>query len=387
MIQNRANEGAYIKDIAAELGVSSKTVSRALRRGSAPTGKPGRPRTSKLAPFVTRIDELLAQNIWNAKVVFRELEQMGYSGGYTLVRDYICPKRALQPGRATVRFETAPGQQMQSDWAELFTQIAGVRTKLYFCVNELAYSRAMHIWAALSLDANHTYEAMVRAFEYFGGVPAQVLVDNQKSAVLEHPRDQGAIRFNPRFVDLAGFYGFAPKACKPARPQTKGKVERMVSYLKHHFFVRYQAFTSLSQLNEQLEHWLKTEAEPRVHGTTRQTVMHMFEHERTQLQGLPATRFDTAYIESRRVGWDGYIDVHGNRYSVPGHLVGQTVRVYIGLDESLRVADRQDHWVATHSLRHKSQGWVTERAHHHHLWQRTAGKVQARPLSVYEQVL
>ncbi len=386
MIQNRLNEGAFIKDIADELGLSSKTISRAVKRNSAPMGKPGRPKASKLEPFYEQINQLLAKNIWNGKVIFRELQLKGYDGSYSIVRNHITPMRVLRPCRATLRFETPPGKQMQSDWAELKTMIAGVNTKVYFCVNELGCSRAMHIWAALSLDAQHTFEAMVRAFEYFGGVPEQVLVDNQKAAVIEHPRE-GEIRFNPRFLDLANFYGFKPKACKPARPQTKGKVERMVSYLKHHFFVRYQQFESLAHLNQQLEQWLRTEAEPRVHGTTREVVQEMFKREQPHLQPLPTTRFDTAYIETRRVGWDGYIDVHANRYSVPSNLAGQSVRVYIGLDGTLRVANMQDQWVASHTMRHKSSGWVVDSTHHKPLWEKTMGKVQTRSLAVYEEML
>ena len=386
MIQNRINEGAYVKDIAAELKVSPKTVSRALKRGSAPTGKPGRPTTSKLDPFKPRIDELLARNIWNAHVILRELQAAGFKGSYTIVRDYIHPKRVLRPSKATVRFETDPGRQLQSDWGELMTVIGGVRTKAYFCVNELTHSRRFHVWAATSLDANHTYEAIIRAFEHFDGVPMEVLVDNQKAAVISHGKD-GNIRFNQRFIDMGEHYGFTPKACKPARPQTKGKVERMVRYVKENFFVRYQAFDSFEDLNQRLHVWLTSEADARVHGTTGQVVSEAFRTEQAFLHPLRQPRFDTAYIEPRRVSWDAYIDVKGNRYSVPAHLVGQTVRVYIGLEGDLRVADSHDQWVAYHRLRPKAAGWATDSSHHKPLWEKVVGKVQRRDLSVYEEVL
>jgi len=110
MIQNRINEGAYVKDIAAELKVSPKTVSRALKRGGAPTGKLGRPAASKLDPFKPQIDQMLARNVWNAQVILRELQTAGYTGGYTVLRQYIQPKRVLRPSKATVRFETDPGR-------------------------------------------------------------------------------------------------------------------------------------------------------------------------------------------------------------------------------------------------------------------------------------
>jgi transposase len=118
--------------------------------------------------------------------------------------------------------------------------IAGQDLAVHFAVSTLGYSRRFHFWGTDSEDAEHTYEALVRAFEWFGGVPGEVLVDNQKCAVLAHPRG-GEVVFHPRFLDLAGHYGFRPRACRPARAQTKGKDERNVGYVKHHFFVRYRA--------------------------------------------------------------------------------------------------------------------------------------------------
>ena len=83
----------------------------------------------------------------------------------------------------------------------------------------------------------------MQAFRYFDGVPASVLVDNQKAAVVRHDRD-GKVTFNTGFLELANHYGFVAKACRPQRPRTKGKTERMVGYVKHHFFQRYRSFDS-----------------------------------------------------------------------------------------------------------------------------------------------
>ena len=120
----------------------------------------------------------------------------------------------------------------------------------------------------VSQDAAHTYESLVRSFAYLGGVTKTVLVDNQKSAVIAHRVGEG-VQFHPRFLDLAGHYGFVPKACRPYRARTKGKTERMVRYVKEHFFVRYRQFETLAHLNQQLESWLREEADPRAHGTHR----------------------------------------------------------------------------------------------------------------------
>ena len=242
VIQALAQRGVYQRDIAETVGVHPKTVQRALKRGEAPQPRTGR-RPSLLDPYRAQVDELLAEGVWNGVVILRELQARGYRGGISILGDYIRPKRALRPGRATVRFETAPGEQLQSDWGEIDTAIGGAPTTVHFLANTLGYSRRFHFWGTDCEDAEHTYEGLIRSFEWFGGVTRDVLVDNQKCAVLQHPRS-GA-RFNPRFVDLAERYGFVPRACRPARARTKGKDERMVGYIKHHFFVRYRAFEQL----------------------------------------------------------------------------------------------------------------------------------------------
>ena len=383
VIRTLKKRGVYNKDIAAELGVHPRTVSRALRRGSAPE-RSRSPRPSKLDPYKPTVDRLLAEGVWNAVVILREIQAQGYDGGSTILRDYIQPKRAQRQSKATVRFETPPGRQLQSDWGEIITEIAGVETKVCFIVNTLGYSRRFHVWCSDCMDAEHTYEGLIRSFEYFGGVPEEVLVDNQKTAVLTH-RAGAAPQFNPRFVDLAGHYGFRPRACQPYRARTKGKDERMVAYLKQHFFVRYRAFDTWTHLNQLAEQWLREEADPRVHGTVKEIVAARFEREAPALQPLPRVRYDTAYMERRQVGWDAYIDVRGNRYSVPDHLAGQMVRVHIGLDGSLRVYT-DEILVAQHALQPAAQGWVSVLEHHHLLWQSTL-KVEQRPLQRYEELL
>lgn len=383
VIKALSARGVYQKDIAAQLGVHPKTVSRALQRGAAP--KRAQPqRESKLEPYKPLVDRLLQEGVWNAVVILREIQAAGYSGGYTMLRAYIAPKRALRAGRQTVRFETAPGQQLQSDWGEVVTLITGRETRVFFIVNELAYSRRFHFWCTDSQDAEHTYEGLIRSFEYFGGVTQEVLLDNQKTAVLAHP-GRGAVRFQERFVDLAGHYGFTPRACRPYRARTKGKDERMVGYIKQHFFVRYRAFENWAHLNQLAEQWLKEEADQRVQGTVQEVVVERFAREAPTLQPLPLQRYDTAYRELRQVAWDGYVDVRGNRYSVPSRFAGQAVAVRIGLEGTLRVY-AGDALVATHSLQAARAGWVTVTDHHAQLWQETL-RVEQRPLAVYEALM
>lgn len=382
VIHALAQRGLYVCDIAKQVGVHPRTVRRALARGGPPAPRPTR-RGSRLDPYRAEIDRLLAEDVWNAVVIFREIQAQGYTGQLSILRDYIQPKRALRVRRATVRFETAPGRQLQSDWAVHRTRIAGEETTVHFIVNTLGFSRRFHFWCTDCEDAAHTYEGLIRSFEWLGGVPEEVLVDNQKAAVLEHPRGGGA-RFHPRFVDVAGHYGFVPRACRPARAQTKGKDERMVGSIKHHFFVRYRAFDSWAHLNQLAEHWLRAEADRRCQGTVQEMVADRFAREAPVLRPLPATRYDTAYWEFRQVSWDAYIEVRGRRYSVPASLAGQTVQIRLTLEGALTVY-KGEQLVASHRVDAGTHGWVTVASHHAALWAQTLA-VEQRPLSVYEEV-
>jgi transposase len=383
-IQAQLSKGVYQKDIAASLGVHPKTIRRAIARGGPPSGKRPKARKSKLDPFKPAVDHLLAEGVWNAVVILREIQGKGYAGGISILRDHIRPKRPLHQNRTTVRFETTPGKQMQSDWGQIETLVAGRATKVHFSVNTLGYSRRFHFWCADCEDAEHTYEGIIRAFEHFGGVAAEVLVDNQRSTVIRHDKG-GVVKFNERFLDLAGHYGFTPRACRPYRARTKGKDERMVGYIKHHFFVRYRRFESFAHMNQLALEWLAAEADPRVHGTVKEVVTERFAREAGQLGPLPTTRFDTSYRMNRLANWDGYIDVRGNRYSVPAEICGRMVTARLGLDGQLAIF-AEDRKIAEHRLQSPLEGWVTTPAHHADLW-RDVYHVQRRDLSVYEEVI
>jgi hypothetical protein len=235
------------------------------------------------------------------------------------------------------------------------------------------------VWAAPSQDAHHTYESLIKAFEYFGGTTDEVLVDNQKAAVISHTY-QGEVVFNPGFLELSAHYGFKPKACRPRRARTKGKTERMVGYVKHHFFQRYRSFESWAHLNQLLENWLLNVADQRHLRQFNATPHDRFCEEK--LRALPERRFDTSYTDVRQVSWDSYIEVKGNRYSVPHQYCGLLVKIKISLDEELKVFSTDDEFLAHYNLCSKTEGWQTTASHHKQLWQ----DVMRRPLEEYEEL-
>ena len=254
---------------------------------------------------------------------------------------------------------------------------------MHFAVSTLGYSRRFHFWGTDSEDAEHTYEALVRAFEWFGGAPGEVLVDNQKCAVIAH-RPGGEVVFHPRFLDLAGHYGFRPRACRPARAQTKGKDERNVGYVKHHFFVRYRSFDSWAHLNQLAEQWLREEADPRVHGTVHEVVAERFAREAPSSQPLPPRRvrhrvLGTTSGQLGRLRRDPRQSLQ--RAGGAGRPRGARAAP---LDGAVGIYDGEQ-CVAQHVLRPPAHGWVTVPDHHATLWAETLA-VERRPLAVYEEV-
>lgn len=165
-----------------------------------------------------------------------------------------------------VRFETAPGLQAQADWSELGRhRIGDDLLAVHLFVMILGYSRVMFARATTSADTDSFLGCHVDAFESFGGMPAEVLYDNAKVVVISRGRDR--IRFNPAFLDFAGRYGFAPRLCRPYRARTKGKVERIIGYVKDRFLVG-RTFTGIDDLNEQLAFWVESKANRRIHAST-----------------------------------------------------------------------------------------------------------------------
>ena len=215
--------GVYLTDIARNLNVSRKTVQRALKRGTPPRGKRPKRKGSKLDPYKPLIDSQIEDGVLNAVVILHQIKKMGYEGGETILRDYMRPKRPQKKSRSTVRFETAPGRQMQSDWGEHPARVAGREVKAHFCVNTLGYSRKSHFSIFPREDSEHTIEAQQRAFRHFGGA-SETLVDNQKACVIKRVIKEGKTKrivFNDSWVDFLSLYGSTPRACKPARPETK----------------------------------------------------------------------------------------------------------------------------------------------------------------------
>jgi hypothetical protein len=157
----------------------------------------------------------------------------------------------------------------------------------------------------------------------------------------------GSIVYNRALIDLARHFGFHPKACRPYRAQTKGKVERPFRYLREDFFLA-RSFSNLEDLNRPLHHWLSMVANPRVHATTRRVVMEAFAEEKPSLRPLPPAPFRSVLRLERRISREGMVSVGGNFYSVPDVTRWRVVEVHTLADE-IRIFEKGE-LIAAHPV-------------------------------------
>ena len=292
-------QGHSQREIAKQLGISRNTVKKYLQRDEDQPQYAARPVTSqKLDLYKDYLKErvaLAAPVHLSAVVLMREIKEQGYDGGITRLRQFLVDLRGSSTPETIIRFETDPGKQMQVDWG----QMRGGKTPLHAFVAVLGYSRALFVRITDNMRYDTLEECHRLAFEYFQGIPQQIWYDNMKTVVIErNAYGVGHHRFHQGLYQFAKTQGFMPKVCKPYRPQTKGKVERMVQYVRNNFYAPLSTKLSASGLaldvdtaNIQLMPWLNDIANVRLHDTIKEQPIKRLEHERAYLQALPlATR-------------------------------------------------------------------------------------------------
>jgi transposase len=324
--------GWGVRRIAGELGCSHMTVRRYLAAGGwiAYRGR-GRPRT--LAGLEEWVAERFRRHAGNADVVRQELErEKGIRLSLrTVEREVRHLRRELEAeARATIRFETPPGKQLQIDFGERRAMIGGENVKVYLFVATLSYSRRLYIRPFRNERQESWFAGVEGAFRHFGGVTEEVLLDNDRGLVAHHNRLTREVEFNARLHAFAKHWGFRPRACAPYRARTKGKDERGVGYAKKNA-IAGRRFESWPGLEAHLEEWVRDVADQRVHGTTGEVPIERFRRAEASalrsIAGVPP--FEMARELVRKVQADCVIEIDSNAYSVPWRLIGETVRVVI----------------------------------------------------------
>lgn len=323
-----------MRRIAHEVGVDRKTVRRYLRSGSA-AEQQERPSRRALSDEwrATAIDLFDTTAEGNAVVVRDLLAERGVEVDVRVVQRLLAPHRRarIAAEAATVRFETAPGHQLQIDFGEKVVSVGGVRCRVLLFVAVLSYSRRCYVRAFRTQRHDDWREGLAGAFRHFGGVTQTLLVDNARALILD--REGGAARVHPAFEAFCRDWGVTVRACQPYRARTKGKTERGVGYAKRNALAG-RAFDSWAALEAHLERWMAM-ADERDHGTTHEAPRLRFERdEAAALLPLPARPLPVRQRrEARRVAADCFVDVDTVRYSVPHRLVRRAVQVLVGDDE------------------------------------------------------
>jgi len=361
MIKDMYRKGISISEIARQTGHDRKTVRKAINGDLLAPRQKAPPKTRKIDPYTDYLQRRMSEGVYNARKLYREIQARGYPGGLTQVILYLQPFRPPRHEVATVRFETEPGQQAQVDWGSCgYIDVEERQKTLYCFVMTLGWSRAMYMEFTTHGDTGSFIRCHQHAFEYFGGVPREVLHDNLKSAVIERDAD-GTIRFNARYLDFALAMGFSPYPHQPYRPQTKGKVESGVRYVKGNFWVGLH-FIDMDDINVQARVWLDTVANPRIHGTTSETPFSRLPYE--HLQPLPAQRFDTSIISYRQVGRDCLVSYQGNAYSAPAAYARHTVLVKETEERWVVLVSAEGEVIAEHRLLRGHHQWSVNPAHY-----------------------
>jgi transposase len=339
---------------------------------------------------------------YSARILHQELVQhRGYRGSYDTVKLFVRPIREVeaQADRAQTRFETAPGHQCQIDWGLARVQFGEQRVERHIFVMTLGYSRRGFYLARRDERISSFLDSHERAFEHFGGRCREHLYDRPRTVC--HPAGENRHRWNPTFRAFADYWGFEPRLCRPYRPQTKGKVESGVKYMRRNFLPG-RCFLDDRDFDEQLVQWTETIADVRVHGTTHERPVDRFEIEARHL--VPTREQPSSRLEARfpRIVADDYlVSLDTNRYSVPFGLIGQTVELH-RCNGRIRVLHR-DQIVADHPelqgkyrtriLPEHGPGAVARNSRqvrstpeHSPIWRKpVSDEVEVRDLSVYER--
>lgn len=390
-----AREGYGIKEIARMTGRSRNTVRKVVRQ-KAPSRRPRAERPSKLDPHKGYAKERFESCRLSAVRILEEIRAMGYGGSVMTLRRYL---RRLRPareraGKLTVRYETPPGRQGQADWAYCgrFPDAAGRLVSIYVFVMVLSFSRMLYVRFTTSMKLASLIRSHMEAFAFFGGWPLEILYDNMKQVRL------GAGELNPLFLDFARHYGLVPRTHRVRRPRTKGKVERMVDYVKDNF-LNGRTFDGVEDLNAQGRHWLDTVANVRIHATTGEQPVVLWKSEQLTQVGAVEPYELVEYVW-RKADWESFVRFDRSRYSVPPEYAGRPVE--IGRHGESIVIRCGDMIVAEHRAASRAGESVADPEHVAEVWKLSLGRpaseivpkwdvgfsaaVEARPLSAYEEV-
>lgn len=391
-IKRLITEGHKVSEVARRVKMDRKTVRKyrdlpveqiAQRIGEA------KGRSRKIEGYrdwiQSRVEAMAEDGVINAQAMFHDLRAMGYSGSARTLRRYVNRLREKHRKKQRVfePFETAPGQQAMVDLGEKRKlRIGGNKQPAYFIAMVLCFSRKKYAeWYDRPIDTEIFIEFHYRAFQHFEGIPREIVYDQTKLAVLRER--YGEVEFNTDFYGCAQWCGFKPYICRKFDPQTKGKIESVIRYIKRGFLPG-RSFDHLGDLENQWQRWLKEVADAKPHETTGRAPQEAWEEEKSHLQPLARTPFRARpALRTQQVYQDGFVKVLGNRYSVPASHHGGNVKVRV-TEEKVEITSLEGDWLWTHWRSLEKGKRFKVRAHYAKQYRVPTEQLTAGLLSLYE---
>jgi transposase len=315
-------EGMSEREAARQFGLARETVRKMVRYSVPPGYRRQQPvRRPKLDAWTGMIDQILEQDKaegkkqrHTAKRIFERLrEEHSYTGGYTIVKDYV-RLRKLSQREMFVPLEHPPGDG-QADFGEAMVVIAGVECKAHYLVVDLPQSDDCFVMAFPAETTEAFLEGHNHAFAYFGGVPRTILYDNTKIAVARILGD-GTRMKTRAFTELQSHYLFADKFGRPGKGNDKGKVEGLVGYARRNFMVPRPRLATWEEFNAHLLVQCRKRRERKLRGH-QQSIGERFEKDREKLLPLPAAPYEACDKRSTRVTSMSLVRYRTSDYSVP----------------------------------------------------------------------
>ena len=285
-------------------------------------------RVGKLDAFKGQIVRWLDTHPYSAQQIYQRLCEAGYTGGRTIVKDYVHRIRPRHQ-EAFLKLDFAPGEAAQVDWGEYGSiGVGSTRRRLSFFLMVLCYSRRMYLEFTVSQTSEFFLSCHENAFAAFGGVPQQVMVDNLKSAVLQRLIGAAPV-FNPKYLDFSRHWGFEIKPCNVRSGNEKGRVENGVGYVKKNFLAGLE-LPDFAALQPAATLWMDTVANVRMHESTHQRPIDRFEEERARLLRPNPAGFDLARVSTVRATKQFRVPLDSNHYTVPARYAGTrlTLKAY-----------------------------------------------------------
>jgi transposase len=293
---------------------------------------------STVEPYRDVVAELMKQDVEMATIYRRLVSNHSYRGSYSSVKRFV---QRIRPAKITgcIRIETAPGREAQVDFGSAGRQRdpkTGKTRQAYCFIMKLSFSR--HFYGEIVFDQKMAtwIRCHRNAFESFGGVPEEVVIDNLKAAVLEASLENQTLSIP--YKRFAAHYGIIVHPCRPYKPEHKGKVESDVHFVKRAFLAG-QDFVDIDDANRKLREWIINEAGTREHGTTHEAPLLRFhETEKAALMPLPREPFELTDVYESKVHRDGFVQVAGSYYHAPREYIGKKLDVFV-YERTLQIYD------------------------------------------------